>query len=224
MCRSTRSSRATRPKSRPSRRSVKQDRQLIDSNLELTNEDEAEELERSLDALSLERTVKVSQAREAWADRQIIRELVAMHRHDQNFSGELLGHMIDFLHDPSIIDNPEKHPEIIHEMKLEALLATTNSPYVEVRANVDPDDDPTMPVSTIRAWFIGVVFCCAGTFIDTLFAFRQPSISVGVNVAQLLACKPIVRLYAALLTSQIRWESSLRECCRTGGSASSATR
>ena len=66
----------------------------------------------------------------------------------------------------------------------EALLATTNSPYVEVRANVDPDDDPAMPVSTVRAWFIGVVFCCAGTFIDTLFAFRQPSISVGVNVAQ----------------------------------------
>ncbi len=50
-----------------------------------------------------------------------------------------------------------------------------------------------MPVSTVRAWFIGFVFCCAGTFIDTLFAFRQPSISVGVNVAQLLAVSPSLR-------------------------------
>lgn len=194
----------------------------------MTNEDEAEELERSLDALSLERTVKVREARYAlihMADRQIIRELVVMHRHDQNFSGELLGHMIDFLYDPNIVENPEKHPEIIHEMKLEALLATTNSPYVEVRANVDPDDDPTMPVSTVRAWFIGVVFCCAGTFIDTLFAFRQPSISVGVNVAQLLACEPLTpSLNLLWLIMQTLWASSSPGCFPIGDSACSATR
>jgi hypothetical protein len=149
-----------------------------DSGLEIgTNEQEIERLEGAMDTMSIERTIV------------IIRELAIIHHDDPNFSGEMLQTMYTFLADPSIAENPDKHPDIVQAMKIEAILATENSPYVEVRANVDPTDDPTLPVSTVRAWFIGVVFSIVGSFIDNLFAFRNPGISVGTNVAQLLACK-----------------------------------
>lgn len=119
----------------------------------------------------------------------IVKELVLMHRDDPNFSGALLQNMDDFLADPSIVANPDKHLELIRAMKLEAILSTENSPYAEVRANVDPTDDPSLPVSTIRAWVIGIVFSMVGCFIDNLFAFRNPGIGIGTNVAQLVACE-----------------------------------
>jgi hypothetical protein len=33
-----------------------------------------------------------------------------------------------------------------------------NSPYAEVRASVSNTDDPTLPVETFRAWFLGMFF------------------------------------------------------------------
>ncbi|KJX98550.1 opt oligopeptide transporter like protein [Zymoseptoria brevis] len=85
-----------------------------------------------------------------------------------------------------------KLKEGLQDITLEQLLwrdvlATENSPYAEVRAVADPTDDPNMPCSTLRAWFLGIIFCCFGVFIDTLFAFRYPNISVSANVAQLVA-------------------------------------
>jgi predicted lipoprotein len=65
-----------------------------------------------------------------------------------------------------ILDNPEKHQEIIWEMKLEAALITNNSPYAEVRAVVDNKDDPSTPCSTIRAWTIGIFFSVILAFIN----------------------------------------------------------
>ncbi|WVQ66274.1 OPT family small oligopeptide transporter [Kwoniella botswanensis] len=148
----------------------------VAGHLELgTSEEEAERLEAIYNTMTLERTMK------------IIRELVQMHRDDPNFSGALLEDMNSFVNNPDIIASPDKHTQVITAMKMEAVLATENSPYVEVRANVDPTDDPDMPASTIRAWAIGVVFCIIGSFIDNLFAFRNPAISIGTNVAQLVA-------------------------------------
>ncbi|WVW83737.1 OPT family small oligopeptide transporter [Kwoniella bestiolae CBS 10118] len=138
-------------------------------------EEEAARLEAACDAMTLERTIK------------IVNELVLMHQDDPNFSGTLLQDMIGFIGNPDILASPDNYSQVIHSMKMEAVLATENSPYVEVRANVDPTDDPSMPVSTIRAWAIGIVFCIIGSFIDNLFAFRNPAISIGTNVAQLAA-------------------------------------
>jgi len=55
-----------------------------------------------------------------------------------------------------------------------------------VRAVVDNHDDPSMPASTFRAWFVGIIFVAAGGFINQFFSIRYPGISVGSNVAQLL--------------------------------------
>jgi len=112
-----------------------------------------------------------------------------MHEHDQNFPGTVLDRMEEFLSNPDVLDRPEKHAELVREMKLECILATENSPYVEVRAVVDATDDPTLPVFTIRVWIIGVIFSAAGSFIDTLFGYRNPAVSVSTNVGQLLACE-----------------------------------
>lgn len=86
-----------------------------------------------------------------------------------------------------IAENPEKHDALIQEMKLEAALITNNSPYAEVRAAVDNHDDPTLPVSTIRAWAIGILFSVFLAFVNQLFSIRYPSIRFDTNVAQLLA-------------------------------------
>jgi hypothetical protein len=111
-----------------------------------------------------------------------------LHEHDQNFPTSILAQMKDFLNNPDIFSSPDKHSEIIHEMKLEAILVSENSPYAEVRAVVDNTDDPTTPSLTLRVWFLGTLFVIGGAFINQLFSIRQPAISVGANVAQLLSC------------------------------------
>jgi hypothetical protein len=55
-----------------------------------------------------------------------------------------------------------------------------------VRSVVDNHDDPTLPASTFRAWFVGIIFVAAGGFINQFFSIRYPGIGVGSNVAQLL--------------------------------------
>jgi hypothetical protein len=118
-----------------------------------------------------------------------MREVYLMHEYDQNFPYAVMENIKVFINHPEIIASPEKHHELIREMKLEAILVTENSPYAEVRAVVDNTDDPSMPVSTLRAWFIGILFVVGGSFINQLFAVRQPAITVTSNVAQVLACE-----------------------------------
>ena len=120
---------------------------------------------------------------------QIIRQLRKLHMYDQNFPVTALEKMNDFLDDPDILAHPERHAELIHEIKVEAILSTENSPYAEVRANVDPIDDPSMPSFTIRTWIIGIIFSGLGAFVNQLFNPRQPSVYIPANVAQLLACE-----------------------------------
>lgn len=86
-----------------------------------------------------------------------------------------------------VMEHPEKHEQLIEEIKLEAALITNNSPYAEVRAVTDNHDDPTTPVSTIRAWTIGIFFSCVLAFVNQLFSIRQPPIRFDTNMAQLLA-------------------------------------
>ncbi|CEJ90946.1 Putative Oligopeptide transporter OPT superfamily [[Torrubiella] hemipterigena] len=118
---------------------------------------------------------------------QMMKNVLAIHDGDPNFPFITLQKIKEFLSNPNIADNPEKHEDIIQEMKLEAALITNNSPYAEVRAVVDNRDDPNTPVSTIRAWTIGIIFSVFLAFVNQLFSIRQPSIRFDTNVAQLLA-------------------------------------
>ena len=88
--------------------------------------------------------------------------------------------------DETLRDDPLQYRRVYEELRIEAALVVVNSPYAEVRAVVDNHDNPFMPSSTFRAWFIGIIFVGAGGFINQFFSIRYPGITVGSNVAQLL--------------------------------------
>ncbi|KAJ3495330.1 hypothetical protein NLG97_g3470 [Lecanicillium saksenae] len=119
--------------------------------------------------------------------RDMMNRVLKLHGRDPNFPINIIREIEEFLGNEDIFANPEKHEELINEMKIEAALITNNSPYAEVRAVVDNHDDPTTPVSTIRAWVIGVVLSVACAFVNIFFGIRLPAISVTSNVPQLLA-------------------------------------
>lgn len=73
-----------------------------------------------------------------------------------------------------------------------------DSPYPEVRSAVANTDDPTMPVSTIRAWVIGLIFAILLAGLNQFFFFRYPSVYLSNLFAQLLSF-PIGRIWAKLM-------------------------
>jgi hypothetical protein len=159
------------------------------------NVEELNVLEDKLGAMSMARTYAVSMEgcwtrRTLCIDSKIAQELWLLHKNDQNFPQEALNKIEDFVTMyPTIQADPATHAALVNEVKMECLLATEMSPYLEVRANTESEDDPTMPCLTVRALIIGTVFAAAGSFIDNLFAFRQPPVYVGTSVGQLLACE-----------------------------------
>ena len=113
-----------------------------------------------------------------------------MHKHDQNFSADMLYKIEDFIaNEEAILANPEAYSEIINEVKLEALLVTDNSPYPQVRAVVSTDDDPDMPSLTFRTWVIGIILMSGAAAVNGLFENRQPQINLGAITLQILACR-----------------------------------
>lgn len=62
-----------------------------------------------------------------------------------------------------------------------------DSPYPEVRASVSNIDDPTMPVTTFRMWFIGLWLCVLGSSLNMFFNFRYPAPYIAPIVILLIA-------------------------------------
>lgn len=54
-----------------------------------------------------------------------------------------------------------------------------DSPYPEVRSAVSNTDDPDMPVATIRAWVIGLVWAIIIPGLNQFFYLRYPSIQIS---------------------------------------------
>jgi OPT family oligopeptide transporter len=111
-----------------------------------------------------------------------MRQVAQLHEHDQNFPTSVMSQIHVFLASPQTAS-----PDLLREMKVEAILVTENSPYAEVRAVVENFDDVEMPSFTFRVWFIGIIYVIIGAFINQLFTIRQPAIYVTSEVAQLLA-------------------------------------
>ncbi|KAL6869989.1 hypothetical protein ACO1O0_001324 [Amphichorda felina] len=61
-----------------------------------------------------------------------------------------------------------------------------DSPYPEVRAAVRNHDED-VPCNTVRAWTIGLSLVVVGASANTLFSLRQPSISIGPLIAQIIS-------------------------------------
>ncbi|RBA21790.1 OPT family small oligopeptide transporter [Fusarium proliferatum] len=87
-----------------------------------------------------------------------------------------------------IIDNPDKATAFaISGIDEHYDIDSDNSPQPEVRANVPNVDDPSMPVNTLRAWALGLLFTILGTGINQFFSMRYPSVTISSLVAQLVA-------------------------------------
>ncbi|KAK1985221.1 OPT oligopeptide transporter [Colletotrichum cereale] len=134
--------------------------------------------------------------------RKMMENVLRIHDRDPNFPHTVLMKIHEFLDNETVFENPDKHEQLIWEMKLEAALITNNSPYAEVRAVVDNKDDPNLPCGSIRAWSIGIFFSVFLAFINQLFSIRQPSISIESNVAQLLAF-PIGKAWERLMPNVV---------------------
>ena len=72
-----------------------------------------------------------------------------------------------------------------------------DSPYPEVRAAVKNYDEE-LPCNTVRAWTIGLCLVVVGASMNTLFSLRQPTISIGPLVAQIIAW-PIGHAWAKVM-------------------------
>ncbi|KAG9081832.1 hypothetical protein FS749_007352 [Ceratobasidium sp. UAMH 11750] len=117
----------------------------------------------------------------------LIREVLEDHEYDPLYPNSVLDVAKRFLRDPDLRNDPALYQKTLREVKLEVALIIHDSPYAEVRAVVSPEDDPSMPCSTVRAWTIGLLFACAGAIINQFFSLRFPRIDIDEVVTQLLA-------------------------------------
>ena len=62
-----------------------------------------------------------------------------------------------------------------------------DSPYAEVRASVSNMDDPEMPATTFRMWFLGLILVLGTSFLSTFFNFRYPTPDLSSSVVLLIA-------------------------------------
>ncbi|KAJ7058464.1 small oligopeptide transporter [Mycena amicta] len=73
-----------------------------------------------------------------------------------------------------------------------------DSPYPEVRSAVANTDDPSIPVATLRAWVLGLIWAIIIPGLNQFFFFRYPAVTVSSIVAQLLTF-PLGRAWARFL-------------------------
>ncbi|TBU44627.1 OPT oligopeptide transporter [Dichomitus squalens] len=70
-----------------------------------------------------------------------------------------------------------------------------DSPYPEVRSAVANYDDQSMPINTLRAWVLGILWAIIIPGVNEFYYFRYPSIMVTGIVAQLISF-PLGRAWA----------------------------
>ncbi|KAF8260563.1 OPT oligopeptide transporter protein-domain-containing protein [Lactarius quietus] len=76
-----------------------------------------------------------------------------------------------------------------------AIIIVDESPYPEVRSAVSNTDDPTMPVSTLRAWVLGIIGAVLIPGINQFFSFRYPTVVI-TGLIPLFVSFPIGKLWA----------------------------
>lgn len=116
----------------------------------------------------------------------ILRETIRDHELDPNFRTEILTSARTALRETPDKLETTRLQGLVAEIQAERDLLLNDSPYAEVRAVVDNTDDPSTPVNTFRAWFLGIIFTILGTGMDQFFSLRYPGIYLYTVVAQLV--------------------------------------
>ena len=73
-----------------------------------------------------------------------------------------------------------------------------------MRSAVANTDDPSIPVNTLRAWVLGVIWAIILPGLNQLLFFRFPSVTVGSLVGQLVSY-PMGRAWAAFMPDVTIW-------------------
>ena len=85
-------------------------------------------------------------------------------------------------------------------------------PVEEVALVVPETDDPSIPVMTFRAWFLGLISCTLLIFLNTFFTYRTQPLTISAILMQ-IAALPIGRFMASTLPekeySVLGWRFSL---------------
>ena len=85
-------------------------------------------------------------------------------------------------------------------------------PIEEVALVVPETDDPSIPVMTFRAWFLGITSCTVLIFLNTFFTYRTQPLAISAILMQ-IAVLPIGKFMAATLPrneySLFGWRFSL---------------
>lgn len=118
---------------------------------------------------------------------QTLKVTVEEHQLDPNFPADILSRARQFIEDDSENLDSTQLRNLVIEIENERKLFLDDSPYAEVRAVVDNTDDTSLPVNTIRVWFLGILFTIIGTGLDQFFSLRQPGLYISSFVAQLVA-------------------------------------
>nr|ADW09325.1 oligopeptide transporter 3 [Noccaea caerulescens] len=71
-------------------------------------------------------------------------------------------------------------------------------PVEEVALVVPETDDPTLPVMTFRAWFLGLASCVLLIFLNTFFTYRTQPLTISAILMQ-IAVLPIGKFMARIL-------------------------
>ncbi|KAJ5936413.1 OPT oligopeptide transporter [Penicillium verhagenii] len=117
----------------------------------------------------------------------LVKETIAEHEMDGNFPQEMLDAAREFLaKDPKQITALEAQT-LLQEIRHQRDVLLNDSPYPEVRAVVDPIDDPSISSNTFRAWFIGLLLTIVFTGVNQLFTLRYPSIVLTSYVSQVVS-------------------------------------
>lgn len=77
---------------------------------------------------------------------------------DQHISTQIIDDIKQLLDIHSEGRDENKYGEVPGKLKAYYYTFEFNSPYAEVRASVPNTDDPSLPVETFRAWFLGIFF------------------------------------------------------------------
>ncbi|POR37850.1 Sexual differentiation process protein isp4 [Tolypocladium paradoxum] len=133
-----------------------------------------------------------------------LERLIEEHALDQNFPQDMLVRARQFLQARADgrDDDVEAARALLDDFREHEELARNSSAYQEVRAVVDTDDDPGLPVGTLRVFLMGTVFAIAGTAMQQFFSLRMPSISISTYVVQLLSM-PLGVLLARVLPERV---------------------
>lgn len=115
---------------------------------------------------------------------EILEQTVRDHDNDPNLPDHTLQLIKQLLLGPKAAGVDED--TYFWTVRTNAALIYFHSPYAEVRAVTDPYDDPSAPALTIRAYFLGLAWMCISTAVNTFFTPRQPGISLGTSLIQLL--------------------------------------